>query len=462
MITGIRRRQEEWNAGITHVTLNPREPGVVRIHLVPPKPSLRAAPYLVFLNGWWILPISSSEARLVRYFIEELDASGRLGQEISDEQMGKVLDTVCQRMQRMYPGIAPSRFRADLITLVNIFIAVAQGRELPSDFGHHTMTMADYAKHLSGPHRMDLIVSPMIKGEEWICPLHCKNCYAAGQSAMRIDRELTTKQWMTIIDRCWEIGIPQLSFTGGEPTKRLDLVDLIAHASQFVTRLNTSGVTMTPELAQALYEASLDAVQITLYSADKTVHDQLVGVRGAWEKTIQGIKNAVDAGLYVSVNTPLTRANADFVSTLQLVRGLGVTYISCSGLIPAGAAPHTIKQGGALENGELYQVLQRAVAYGRATGLELSFTSPGWLSAEQLGNLGLSVPVCGACLSNMAIAPNGAVVPCQSWLNDPNGLGNILTAPWSRIWDGALCKKIRARAATKDACPLAHVEEVVR
>jgi MoaA/NifB/PqqE/SkfB family radical SAM enzyme len=462
MFRTLERRREEWQAGVTHVTLNPKDPGVVRIHLVPPKPGLLPAPHLVFLNGWWVLPVSPSEARLIRYFVAELDKRFAAGQGVSDQDMSGILEAVTARMRHMYPRVDARRFSEDLLGLLDLFTAVAQGRELPPGRGERTLTLADYADRMRGPHRMDLIISPMILGREWLCPNHCPNCYALGQGAMRIEHELSTEQWKAIIDRCWEIGIPQLSFTGGEPTMRADLVDLITHAQRFVTRLNTSGVTMSPELATALYDASLDAVQITLYSADAETHDRLVGSPGAWQKSVAGIKNALAAGLYVSVNTPLTRANADFVSLLEFLHGLGVCYVSCSGLIPTGGAVRTIEDDKALKGDALYAVLEAAVAYARTAGIEMAFTSPGWLSAEQLERLGLEAPICGAGLSNMAVAPNGTVVPCQSWLADAAGLGDILNKPWKRIWADRTCVKIRRRAALKNACPLSNLQEVVQ
>ena len=69
--------------------------------------------------------------------------------------------------------------------------------------------------------------------------------------------------------------------------------------------------------------------------------------------------------------------------------------------------------------------------------------------------LGLDIPSCGACLSNMAIAPDGEVVPCQSWLGKSAGLGNMLTTKWKNIWNNPKCRKIRkfsAKSAQK--CPL--------
>jgi MoaA/NifB/PqqE/SkfB family radical SAM enzyme len=79
--------------------------------------------------------------------------------------------------------------------------------------------------------------------------------------------------------------------------------------------------------------------------------------------------------------------------------------------------------------------------------MEVDFTSPGWLPEETLRALGFSlIPSCGACLSNMAVAPDGAVVPCQSWLGGVK-LGNLLTDAWPTIWGSADCAAIRAKSA---------------
>jgi len=98
------------------------------------------------------------------------------------------------------------------------------------------------------------------------------------------------------------------------------------------------------------------------------------------------------------------------------------------------------------------EVMRKAVEITKTLGLDLSFTSPGWLTPEQLKELGLSDPVCGACLTNMAVMPNGAVTACQSWLADPDGLGNLLTSPWHKIWNNSRCKQMRL--ISQQGCPL--------
>ena len=159
--------------------------------------------------------------------------------------------------------------------------------------------------------------------------------------------------------------------------------------------------------------------------------------------------------LSVSVNTPLVRKNANYAKTLKFIHELGVKYASCSGLIPAGAARGQIKTGAALSKTELMEVVRKAVETAKSLGLDLSFTSPGWLTKKQLQTLGLAEPFCGACLTNMAVMPNGAVAPCQSWLSDPNGLGNLLTEPWHPIWNHRQCKQMRR--TLQEGCPLRDI-----
>ena len=227
---------------------------------------------------------------------------------------------------------------------------------------------------------------------------------------------------------------------------RDDLVELVRAAEWFVTRLNTNGRRLTPELCAGLYAASLDSVQVTLYSAEGNIHNQLVGVNG-FNDTVQGIRSAVEAGLIVSVNTPLCSLNPHYAETLRFAHSLGVRYATCSGLIPSGGADTQESRATALSPEELTDILRQAADTAAELGMELDFTSPGWLPEETLRALGLHlIPSCGACLSNMAVTPDGKVVPCQSWLSG-EPLGDLLTDRWADIWNSRRCAAIRAKSA---------------
>ncbi len=464
-MASYKQKQAAWNAGAIQATLDPRGPGVARLHLVPPKPSrFEDPPSLLFINGWHIIPLGSSWAALLAAFLEELNIQTEVDREIGQEELDAVLAAVSDKMRRSFPKTPVAQFRRDLEEIVGIILAIAhgEGENLPADL-QSKFSMRDYARHMGAPHRMDLIVAPMrISGGgigSRACPLSCRACYANEQPAMilRPDQLLTKEEWFQVIDTMRLIGVPMINFTGGEPLTNPDIIELVERAKWHVTKLNTSGTLMTAEMARGLAAASLDGVQITLYSHDPNIHDRLVGKRGAFGATIIGIANALDAGLNVSVNTPLLKANADYNATVRFIHLLGVRSCSCSGLIPTGNAPGAISKGETMENGELFHALRQAIHVGDGLGMEMAFTSPGWLTPGQLKSLGLNYPTCGAGLSNMAITPAGEVVPCQSWLHEAKGIGNILTDYWDDIWNSLLAKRLRQENANNQDCPLAYI-----
>ena len=156
----------------------------------------------------------------------------------------------------------------------------------------------------------------------------------------------------------------------------------------------------------------------------------------------------MEAGLNVSINTPLCSLNQDYTATLALANSLGVRYATCSGLIPTGGAETDPSKATRLTPEALTAVLRPAMAYAEQNHIEINFTSPGWLPDAVLLDLGFTqVPSCGACLSNMAVAPDGTVLPCQSWLREGAGLGNILHDPWHKIWNVPACRRVREESA---------------
>lgn len=439
----------EYRSGVKQCTFNPEGPGVVRIHLIPPKFRLFGNPdYIVILNGYYLLPLGPSLALSLSAFMSEVSVYE--GRAISDADYEVIASKTVAKAARTYPLIPKEDLREDLCEMLSVLFAVARGQDPGVDI--EKLSIRKYAKNMVAPHRVDLMVSAMTDGEgRWKCNQKCLFCYAAGQP-LSGSRELTTEAWLRAIEKLRKAGVPMLTFTGGEPTLREDLATLIDSAKWFVTRLNTNGVLLTEELCERLRRASLDSVQITLYSADAETHNSLVG-SAHFADTVKGIQNALAAGLDVSVNTPLCQKNADYIATLSFLHALGVRFVTVSGLICTGTAAPTHKDFD-LSADALYEIVSKAKEYCTENEMEIDFTSPGLIDKEKLDALGMNVPACGACLSNMAIAPDGKVIPCQSWLRSGAGLGNILENDWKEIWQAPACAKLRAMSDEEAlACP---------
>ena len=334
---GIQNRIAQYRAyknGVSHCTFNPEGPGVVRIHLIPPKFRLfRSSPYIVILNGYYLLPLGYSWALLLSHFMQEVRRFD--DKPITEEDEESIVEKTVCRVRKVYPSVPKKHIEEDLEELLDVLFAVANG--INPDAEIEKLSIRAYRENMTAPHRMDLMVSAMTDGcGKWQCNQKCVFCYAAGQQ-MGKTQELTTKQWKTAIDRLEAARVPMVTFTGGEPTQRADIAELVGYAKRMVTRLNTNGVNLTPELVQQLKAAGLDSLQVTLYSHDEATHNALVG-SDHFADTVQGIRNAVAAGLDISINTPLCKKNADYENTLNFIHSLGVRFVTVSGLICTGMA----------------------------------------------------------------------------------------------------------------------------
>ncbi|MBE5970236.1 MAG: radical SAM protein [Lachnospiraceae bacterium] len=438
----IKYAKENFNE-VWHTTLNPEGPGVVRIHLIPPvydEEEEAMGPCVAIINGQDIIPVNTSWAVLLCEFIKEVNKYE--GKEVSEKDVENIINSVCTRVKKVFHLFSKKLLKADLYTIMNTFKQVAYGEDVTEDIEY--ISMGDYAPYMRAPHRMDLMVSAMTKEGKWHCNQSCVHCYAAGQELSE-ESELSTKDWKTIIDKLRDICVPQITFTGGEPTMREDLIELIDYSRWFVTRLNTNGIKLSKEYCQKLKDASLDSCQITFYSANEEVHNKLVGA-DRYKETLEGIENAVAAGLNISINTPLCTLNKDYVDTLKFLKEKGIIYVTCSGLIIAGNATNDESEKLQLSKEEIKKILKEACDYAYKNGMEISFTSPGWIEMDFFKELGMNPPTCGACLSNMAITPGGKIVPCQSWLDD-EPLGDMIRDNWEDIWNSDNCAERRAYSA---------------
>lgn len=446
---------KEYKNGVSHCTFNPGGPGVVRIHLIPPKFRLfSSCAYIVILNGYYLLPIGYSWAVVLSNFMKEVNKFD--GMPIREEDEQSIVRKTVKAVHSVYPSMSKEAIEDDLYEILRVLFAVAKNNDPEIDI--EKLSLRSYVKNMTAPHRMDLMVSAMTDNNgKWKCNQKCTFCYAAGQCKATV-KELDTDDWKKVIDKLEDAHVPMITFTGGEPTLREDIDVLVGYAKRLVTRLNTNGVKLTPNLCERLKAAGLDSVQVTLYSSDRDIHNELVGCEH-FDDTVNGIKNAVAAGLDISVNTPLCKKNADYTKTLEFIRSLGVRFVTVSGLICTGMAGANHAEYDLDEDG-LFYIIKSAKAYCNDADMEMDFTSPGLISKEKLESLNMNIPMCGAALSNMAIAPDGTVVPCQSWLGSDSDLGNILTDSFKVIWKNKKC--VELRKMTEDealSCPFRCAKE---
>jgi radical SAM protein with 4Fe4S-binding SPASM domain len=303
-------------------------------------------------------------------------------------------------------------------------------------------TTMPFSSRPSAPYRMDLAIT-------YRCNNLCAHCY---NDRTRHIPELDTVTWKNILDQLWTIGIPHVVFTGGEPTLRNDLPELIAHAQNLgmVAGLNTNGRRLSdPVFVQSLVDAGLDHVQITLESHDPAIHNLMVASQSAWGETVAGIRNALTSRLFVMTNTTLLVQNSPFLDqTLDFLAETGVPTIGLNALIYSGQGALV---GTGLPETALEPLLQKARSLTERNNQRLIWYTPTQYCHFDPIQMDLGVKGCTAALYNMCIEPDGNVIPCQSYYSP---LGNLQLDSWETIWNHPLAISLRERHNLPEKCTL--------
>lgn len=348
---------------------------------------------------------------------------------------------VINKIRNMYK-VNPETAKTDYEKLINTISTLARTEKIDPITYLDIEKEEPFTYKYAAPLRMDLALT-------FRCQNDCIHCYAGGPHETP---ELSTQQWKQVIDKLSDIGVFIITFTGGEPTLREDLPDLLKYAQEkgIVTGLITNGRKLKDQsYVKLLEKAGLDFVQVTIESHKSEVHDKMTNAVGSWTETVAGIKNAVNSEIYVSTNTTLSKNNAeDFLQTVNFIKSLGVAAFGCNSLIYSGKAD-SISQKFALTTEALTMLLPEIHEKANEINLKFLWYTPTQYCQLNPIQLGLGIKSCTAAMINACVSTNGDVFPCQSYFES---LGNILTEPWEKIWHSPLAVKLRNRDYVELKC----------
>ena len=282
------------------------------------------------------------------------------------------------------------------------------------------------------------------------CQNRCIFCYASAPDRGREVPEMTTAEVKRILDIIVdEARVPTVSFTGGEPTLRPDLPDLIAYAKsrRLRTNLITNGVRCGANgYVEKLAAAGLDSAQVSLEAAAPEIHDAIVGHPGAWRRTVQGVRHLKTAGIHVHTNTTINRLNRDYLLDLvDLLAEMEQPYLSMNMVIRTGGAVGQPDIG----YDEIGEVVLPLKERANEHGMKFVWYSPVPLCLFNTVAHGLGSQSCSAADGLLSIAPDGSVLPCSSF---EQGVGNLLHESFDAVWNKRAAKYWRNKGFLPPGC----------
>jgi hypothetical protein len=223
----------------------------------------------------------------------------------------------------------------------------------------------------------------------------------------RVTRELTTEEWMNVLDKAWAFGIPHITFSGGEPTLREDLPALIARAETNgqVTGLMTDGLKLSnTDYLNTLLQTGLDHLLFIL----------TIGNPASW----QALDACLKADIFVTVHLTITESDpARIKSTLEKLAGMGVKNLSLT--------TDPTHRDAVLQNREILSSLGMRLVW----DLPVPYSENNPVAFELIEE---ETTPSGAGKAWLYIEPDGDVLPAQGQADQV--LGNILKNEWSEIY----------------------------
>lgn len=360
-------------AGIYHYQSPPEAEKPYRLHL-------RLEPDgkgILIINASTVLHLNETAAEYAYYLVH-----------------GSSEETVVNRMASRYSKIKKVEILKDFTDLRDRILTLISTPDLEPEMYLDFERLDPHATELSAPLRLDCALTYQTQGSRKdVTPVK------------RVKRELTTEEWKAILDKADAAGIPHILFTGGEPTLRPDLPELIAYTEklELVCGLLTDGLRLAdPKYLHSLLQAGLDHIMLVL--APDT--DQ------SWE----ALKDALVEDIHVTVHVTLTPSVVKkYIVIFERLAGMGVKSVSLSTSDPK-YAPQLKEARDLLAMKGLALVWDMPVPY--------SDNHPVALDTESE-----SIP--GAGKVWLYLEPDGDVLPAQGI---KTVIGNLLEQPWQEIW----------------------------
>ena len=291
------------------------------------------------------------------------------------------------------------------------------------------------------------------------CPLQCPYC-SNPLALEQVSDELPTEVWLDVLAQAADLGVLQLHLSGGEPTVRRDLEDIIARAAKvgLYSNLITAGVLLTRERLEGLAAHGLDHVQISLQDTLAGNADRIAHYEGGHAKKLEVARWVGAAGLPLTINAPIHRQNiASLEGFIELAVQVGAQRLEVA---------HVQYYGWALTNRQALmptreQVLHSADVVAQARErlkgvLVIDFVVPDYYASRPkpcMGGWGRGI---------INITPSGKALPCHAAETIPGlQFENVRKQRLRDIWLGSdAFRKYRGTDWMPEPCRSCEFREI--
>jgi radical SAM protein with 4Fe4S-binding SPASM domain len=260
------------------------------------------------------------------------------------------------------------------------------------------------------------------------CNEKCVHCYIPHNNKVRhIEPDL----FFDVLKQCKDMRLLHLTLSGGEPMLHKNFCDFLRKCKEYDFSVNVlSNLTLlNDEIIKEMKTNPLLGVQVSLYSMNFNIHDEITQIKGSFEKTKNAILKLIENDIPLQINCPIVKQNKNCYDDVLKWAKKHKIHVGDDYVIIARYNHTTQNLSYRLSINEIKEVINKRVEN------DAKYIEQMEKEAEKKKNISSNDIVCTVCHSSICIAYNGNVYPCVGWQDYI--VGNIKETSLSEIWDNS-------------------------
>lgn len=260
------------------------------------------------------------------------------------------------------------------------------------------------------------------------CNERCVHCYIPHDNKVS---DIEPDLFYDILKQCKNMRLLHLTLSGGEPMLHKNFCDFLRKCKEYDFSVNVlSNLTLlNDEIITEMKRNPLLGVQVSLYSMNSNIHDEITQMKGSFEKTINAILKLIENNIPLQISCPIMKQNKNCYGDVKNWAKKHKIHVGDDYTIIARYNHTTQNLSNRLSINEVKEVINNIVVNDR------KYLEKMEREAEKKKNTSVNDFVCSVCHSSICIAENGNVYPCAGWQD--NIVGNVKKTSLKDIWENS-------------------------
>jgi len=260
------------------------------------------------------------------------------------------------------------------------------------------------------------------------CNERCVHCYIPHENKVS---DIEPDLFYDILKQCKTMRLLHLTLSGGEPMLHKSFCDFLRKCKEYDFSVNVlSNLTLlNDEIIKEMKTNPLLGVQVSLYSMNSNIHDEITQMKGSFEKTKNAILKLIENDIPLQISCPIMKQNKNCYDDVKNWAKKHKIHVGDDYVIIARYNHTTQNLSNRLSINEIKEVINDIVVK------DTSYLEQMEREAEKKKNFTSNDFVCSVCHSSICIADNGNVYPCAGW-QDYN-IGNVKETSLKDIWNNS-------------------------